>query len=113
MHLVRRFLRTEKSHRHSRKYRAPSGPPQKTEKLSFFSKMQRLEAPRTWPNKAIKCGGHGSDSRGDRHGSRCDHGRTGSYRINGAQGQQANQTLAPPAGSYPPLRRARGPLSVP
>jgi hypothetical protein len=31
----------------------------------------------------------------------------------GAQGQQANQTLAPPAGSYPPLRRAWGPLSVP
>jgi hypothetical protein len=25
----------------------------------------------------------------------------------------ANQTLAPPVGSFPPLRRARGPLSVP
>jgi hypothetical protein len=25
----------------------------------------------------------------------------------------ANQTLVPPAGSHPPLRRARGPLSVP
>jgi hypothetical protein len=31
----------------------------------------------------------------------------------GAQGQQANQTLAPPASLYPPLRQARGPLSVP
>jgi hypothetical protein len=27
--------------------------------------------------------------------------------------QIANQTLAPPAGSHPPLRRAWGPLSVP
>jgi hypothetical protein len=32
-----------------------------------------------------------------------------------ARKQRANrgQALAPPTGSYPPLRRARGPLSVP
>jgi hypothetical protein len=30
-----------------------------------------------------------------------------------AQKQRANQALAPPAGSFPPLRRARGPLSLP
>jgi hypothetical protein len=35
MHLVRRFLCTEKSHRHSRQYHASSGPPQKTKKLNF------------------------------------------------------------------------------
>jgi hypothetical protein len=35
MHLARRFLRTEKSHHHSRQYHASSGPPQKTEKLNF------------------------------------------------------------------------------
>jgi hypothetical protein len=81
-----------------------------------FSKMQRLEAPRAWPSKDIKCGGHGSVSRGDRRGSRRDHGRTCSSCINGcaeANEPIANQTLAPPTGSYPPLRRARGPLSVP
>jgi hypothetical protein len=35
MHPARQFLRTEKSHRHSRQYHASSGPPQKTEKLNF------------------------------------------------------------------------------
>jgi hypothetical protein len=30
-----------------------------------------------------------------------------------AQRQRANQALAPPAGSFSPLRRAQGPLSVP
>jgi hypothetical protein len=30
-----------------------------------------------------------------------------------AQKQHADQALAPPAGSFPPLRWARGPLSVP
>jgi hypothetical protein len=30
-----------------------------------------------------------------------------------AQKQRANRALAPPAGSFPPLRRARGPLLVP
>jgi hypothetical protein len=35
MHPARRFLRTEKSHRHSRQYRASSGPPHKTEELDF------------------------------------------------------------------------------
>jgi hypothetical protein len=44
--------------------------------------MQRLEAPRAWPNEGIKCGGHGPVSRGDRRGSRRDHGRAGSNCIN-------------------------------
>jgi hypothetical protein len=52
MHLARRFLRTEKSHHHSRKYRAPSGPPQKTEKLSFFfQKCSDLRHPAHGPTK--------------------------------------------------------------
>jgi hypothetical protein len=80
-----------------------------------FSKMQRLKAPRAWPNKAIKCRGHGSVSRGDRHGSQRDQGRPDSNCIKQAHrsSEPISQTLAPPAGSYPPLRRARGPLSVP
>jgi hypothetical protein len=48
--------------------------------------MQRLEAPRTWPNEGIKCGGHGPD----RRGSRRDHGRAGSNCINRRIGQRAN-----------------------
>jgi hypothetical protein len=35
MRLARRFLRTEKSHRHSRQYHTSSGPPRKTEELNF------------------------------------------------------------------------------
>jgi hypothetical protein len=34
--------------------------------------MQRLEAPCAWPNKAIKCGGHGSVSRGSGVASQSD-----------------------------------------
>jgi hypothetical protein len=78
-----------------------------------FSKMQRLEAPRAWPNKAIKCGGHGSVSRGTCVAVGVTMGGPAVIASTGAQGQQANQTLAPLAGSYPPLRRAQGPLSVP
>jgi hypothetical protein len=52
------------------------------EEVKFSKPMQRLEAPRAWPNKAIKCEGHGSVSRGDRCGSRRDQGRTGSNYTN-------------------------------
>jgi hypothetical protein len=41
----------------------------------FSNPMQRLEAPRAWPNKDIKCGGHGPVSRRDMRGSRRNHGR--------------------------------------
>jgi hypothetical protein len=76
--------------------------------VKFSKPMQRLEAPRAWPNEAIKCGGHGSVSRGDRRGSRRDQGRTGSNCIKRARrsSEPISQTLAPPAGSYPPLRQA-------
>jgi hypothetical protein len=51
--------------------------------VKFSKPMQHLEAPRAWPNKAIKCGGHGSVSRRDRHGSRRDQGQTSSNYTNG------------------------------
>jgi hypothetical protein len=54
--------------------------------------MQRLEAPRAWPNKDIKCRGHEPVSHGDRHGSRRDHGQTDSNCINGRAGA-ASQSL--------------------
>jgi hypothetical protein len=59
--------------------------------VEFSKPMQRLEAPRAWPNKAIKCGGHGSVSRGDRRGSRSDQGRTGSNCTSG-RAEAANQS---------------------
>jgi hypothetical protein len=51
--------------------------------VKFSKPMQHLEAPRVWPNKAIKCGGHVSVSRRDRRGSQRDQGRTGSNCTNG------------------------------
>jgi hypothetical protein len=83
--------------------------------VKFSKPMQQLEAPCAWHNKAIKCGGHGSVSRGDRRGSQRDQGRTDSNCIKRAHrsSEPISQTLAAPASSYPPLRRARGPLSVP
>jgi hypothetical protein len=62
--------------------------------------MQRLEAPRAWPNKAIKCGGHGSVSHGGRRGSQRDQGRTDSYYTNG-RAKTANQS---PAKLWPHLQ---------
>jgi hypothetical protein len=46
--------------------------------VNFQNQCSGIEAPRAWPSKAIKCGGHGSVSRGDRRGSWRDQGRTGS-----------------------------------
>jgi hypothetical protein len=55
---------------------------QQQQEDKYSKPMQRLEAPRTWPNKDIKYGGHGPVSRGGRRGSRRDHRRAGSNCIN-------------------------------
>jgi hypothetical protein len=39
------------------------------EDRKIFKTSAGIEAPRAWPSKAIKCGGHGSVSRGGRRGS--------------------------------------------
>jgi hypothetical protein len=87
------FLGTEKSNHHSLQYRASTKPPQKTKKLNFQKCVQRLEAPRAWPNKAIQCGGHGSVSCGDRRGSQRDQWRTDSNCTNGRT-EATSQSLA-------------------
>jgi hypothetical protein len=112
MHLARRFLRTEKSHRHSRQYHASSGPSQKTEKLCFqkCSDSRHLAHGPTKPLSAEVTGQSAAET-GVAVGVTM--GGPTVIASTGAQGQQANQTLAPPAGSYPPLRRAQWPLSVP
>jgi hypothetical protein len=70
------------------------------EEVKFSKPMQRLEAPRAWPNKAIKYEGQGSVSRGGRRGSRCDQGRTDSNYTNG-RAKIANQS---PAKLWPHLQ---------
>jgi hypothetical protein len=60
---------------------------------NFSSPVQRLEAPRAWPNNDIKCGGHGPVSRGDRRGSRRDHRRTDSNCINGHAGAASQSPI--------------------
>jgi hypothetical protein len=59
--------------------------------VKFSKPMQRLEAPRAWPNKVIKCGGHGSVSRGDRRGSSVTMGGPVVIASTGAQEQRANR----------------------
>jgi hypothetical protein len=70
MQPARRLPGVEKSHRHLRQCHVFSGPSRKSEKISFSEPVQRLEAPRAWPNSDIKYGGHGPVSRGNRRGRR-------------------------------------------
>jgi hypothetical protein len=111
-----RPLGAEKSNRHSRQYCAPSGPPQRTKKVNFQNQCSGIEAPRAWLSKTIKCGDHGLVS----HGDRCDSWRYQRRTNNNCVSKRIEaacrspiKLLAPPVGSFPPLRRARGPLSVP
>jgi hypothetical protein len=43
----------------------------------FSNQCNGIEAPRAWPSETIRRGGHGSVSRGDRHGSWRDRRRIG------------------------------------
>jgi hypothetical protein len=79
-----------KSHRRLRQCHVFSGTSQESEKISFSEPVQRLEAPRAWPNNNIKYDDHGPVSRGNMRSSRHDHRRAGSNYINrrtGAAGQ--------------------------
>jgi hypothetical protein len=60
--------------------RASTAPPRGLHRRqkNFQNQCSGIEAPRVWPSKSIKCGGHGSVNRGDRRGSWHDRGRTGS-----------------------------------
>jgi hypothetical protein len=112
MHLARRFPHTEKPHCHSRQYHASSGPPQKTEKFSF-QKCSDSRHPAHGPTKPLSAEVMGQSAAGTGVAVGMTMGGPVVITSTGAEGQQANQTLAPPAGSYSPLRWARRPLSVP
>jgi hypothetical protein len=83
MQPARRPLSVEKSHRRLRQCHVFSGPSRKFERISFSEPVQRLEAPRAWPNSDIKYDGHGPVSHGNRRGSRHDHRRAGGNCANG------------------------------
>jgi hypothetical protein len=74
IHPACRFLGAEKSHCHSCQYRASSRPSQKIEKINFQNQCSDSRHPARDPTKTLSARGHGSVSRGDRHGSRRDHG---------------------------------------
>jgi hypothetical protein len=66
---ARRLPGVEKPHRRLCQYHVFSGLSRKSEKISFSEPVQRLEAPRAWPNNDIKYDGHGPVSHGNRRGS--------------------------------------------
>jgi hypothetical protein len=111
MQLARRLQSTEKSHRRLRQCHVFSGPSRKSEKLSFSEPLQRLEAPTCGPTVTLSTMVTGQSAVGI--GVADGIGGPAVIAPTGAQEQQANQTLAPPIGSHPPLRQARGPLLVP
>jgi hypothetical protein len=100
MQPARRLPGAEKSHRRLRQCHDFSGPSRKSEKISFSEPVQRLEAPRAWPNSDIKYEGHGPVSRGNRHGRRHDHRRADSNYIN----RRAGAASQPPIGLWPHLQ---------
>jgi hypothetical protein len=83
--------------------------------VNFQNQCSGIEARRAWPSKTIKCEDHGSVSHGERRDSWRNRGWTGS-NYDSKRTEAACQSpikLAPPVDSFPPLRRARGPLLVP
>jgi hypothetical protein len=100
MQPARRLPGAEKSHYHLRQCHVFLGPSWKSEKISFSKPVQRLEAPRAWPNSDIKYEGHGPVSRGNRRDRKHDHRRAGSNYIN----RRASAAGQPPIRLWPHLQ---------
>jgi hypothetical protein len=105
-HPTRQFLGAEKSHRRSCQCRVSSGPSQKTEKINFQNQCSDSRHPVHGPIETLSAEVMGQSATGTGMAVGVTMGGPAVIASTGAQGQQANQTLAPPAGSYPPLRRA-------
>jgi hypothetical protein len=82
--------------------RASTVPPRgRRRRHNFFqNQCSGIEASRAWPSKSIKCGGHGSVSRGDRRGSWRVQRRTGS-NYNNKRTEAARQS---PVKLWPQLQ---------
>jgi hypothetical protein len=111
MHPTRQFLGAKKSHHRLRQYRASSGPSQKTEKINFQNQCSDSRHPAHGPTKTLIAEVMGQSAAGTGMAVGVTMGEPAVIASTGMQGSEpiANQTLAPPAGSCPPLRRARGP----
>jgi hypothetical protein len=98
-----------------RQYRVSVGPSQKTEKIKFHTPSSDSRHPAHGPTKTLSTEITGRSAEGIGVAVGVTIGGPTVIASTSAQGSRpiANQTLAPPAGSYPSLRRARGPLSVP
>jgi hypothetical protein len=100
MQPTRRLLGAEKPHRRLRQCHVFSGLERKSGKLSFSEPVQRLEAPRAWPNSDINYDGHGPVSHGNRQGRRHDHRQAGTNYIN----RRTSAASQPPIGLWPHLQ---------
>jgi hypothetical protein len=91
MHLACRFLRTEKSHRHSRQYHASSGPPQKTEKLNFQNQCSDSRHPAHGPTKPLSAEVTGRSAAGAGVAVGVTKGGPGAITPTGTQKQRINR----------------------
>jgi hypothetical protein len=106
--LLRRwFLSTEKSNCRSRQYCAPSGPPQKTEKVIFQTNAVVSRRLARGLAKPSCVGAAGQSAAGTDVAVGVTEGRL-RQQTHRSGAPIASLALAPPAGSYPPLRWARG-----
>jgi hypothetical protein len=97
--------------------RASTAPPRglRRRQKNFQNRCRGIEAPRAWPNKSIKCGGHGSVSRGDRRGSWRDRGRTAVITPVSTRKQRTHRqsSFGPTCRLVSSPEVGPGPLSVP
>jgi hypothetical protein len=77
--------------------------------VNFQNQCSGIEAPHAWPCETIKCGGHGSVSRGDRRGSWRDQRRTGSDYVS----KRTKAACQSPIKLWPPCRLISSPKAGP
>jgi hypothetical protein len=114
MHLARRFLGAEKSHRRSRQYRVSSGPLQKMEKINFQNQCSDSRHPAYGPTKTLSAEVTDQSAAGTGVAAGVTTGGPAVIASTGAQKQRANQSnFAPTCRLVSSLEAASGPLSTP
>jgi hypothetical protein len=91
MHLARRFLGAEKSHRRSLQCRVSSGPSQKTEKINFQNQCSDSRHPAHGPTKTLSAEVMGQSAAGTGMAVCVTMGGLTVIASTGAQGQRANR----------------------
>jgi hypothetical protein len=115
MHLALRFQGAEKSHRRSRQYRASSRSSQKTKKINFQNQCSDSRHPAHDPTKTLSAEVTGQSAAGTGMAVGVAMGGPAVTAPTGAQEHRTNRqsNFGPTCRLVPPLRQARGPLSVP